>query len=190
MTATRILAALGLGAVLAGCAGGAGGPVITNEYRNTTYAPRVLTYPAAEGGLYTEVVGRPFGADPDALARKVTGVMERAHFGNKVPLTTDPAQRDKGSYRLVALFDPDRRLDYGDVCRGERTQAGSDSATGTTTMLLTFCRGSKVISSLKARQGGLSGLDDPAFEAFLAQASVALLPPRPEDLNNDGDWTI
>jgi hypothetical protein len=182
-------AASGLAAVLVGCAGFAGGPVITKEYRNTTYAPRVLSYPAAEGGLYTEVVGRPFSADREALARKVTSVMERAHFGNKVPVTTDPAQRDRSSYRLVALFDPDRRVDYGDVCQGKRTQAGTDAASGTTTMLLTFCRGSKVISSLKARQGGIDGLDDPAFENFLAQASVALLPPRPEDLNNDGDWT-
>jgi len=180
-TATAF-AAVGL---LAACAGGT--TVISNEYRSSTYDPKVLNYPAGKGRLYTEVVGHPFGGPDDALAARVLSTFEKAHFGNPVPLTTDPAQVEKsGGYRLVALFDPAIDINYGDVCAGNRKQQPASG--GETTVLLTYCLGNKAITSVRARQSGLGGVDDPAFEGFLAQASSALFPPRPEERQDRGDF--
>jgi hypothetical protein len=52
-------------------------------------------------------------------------------------------------------------------------------------MMMTYCWGDRALSSLRAKQGGIVGPDDPKLRNLVQQATLKLLPARDIDAGND-----
>ena len=157
--------------------------VITRSYLAPTYGPTTLSAARKYDATPVDIAGNPFPV-PDNLVKEhvVEAVNGAGAVGNQrfAAEGTDP----RNPYRLVVLFQPSTTIGHPRVCRGARTQA-EDPGPGVE-MMLTYCLGKKALSSLRARQSGFDGPDDPAFRRFLRNAMSALFPPRNEIRRNGG----
>ncbi len=183
------LARLSLALVLplASCAGQ---PVISNSHMVEYYKPQMLGYPAARGGMYTEVTGNPFQSDKAALDRKVTEAFENSHFGPRLTFFTEtPA--DTPAFKTVVLFNPARNANAERLCTSsDRPQASP--APGEVRVMGALCNGDSRLTSATGFVTGIEGLNDPAVGRLLSQLGLSLFPPaygvRQADASNDNAY--
>jgi len=171
------IAALALAAVLAGCAGGAGGGMYYGFYMTALYSWRQLGYVQAQGPVPVSVRGSPFpDAPPDVFARTVAASMTGANFGPPLTFTADPPGPREAWYRVVLVFGS-VAVGGSDLCAlkemliqptGPRAHAEA-----------AFCIEDRRISEIRGDMTQeATGPDDPAFIAFVRGLTANLFPPR------------
>jgi hypothetical protein len=178
---------LALALPLAACAGH---PVISNSHMVEYYKPQMLGYPAAQGGMYTEITGNPFQGDKAALDRKVTEAFENSHFGPSLAFFTEtPAETP--AFKTVVLFNPARNANAERLCTSsDRPEAppvpGEVRVTGA------LCNGDTRLTSATGFVTGVEGPDDPGVSRLLSQLGLSLFPPaygvRQADASNDNSY--
>lgn len=172
--------------LLLGCAPGTG--TIHHARTDPSYSIQDLSYVASrgEGDLRTEILGNPFGSPQPAFEAAVTSTMQGAHFGPRIDFTTTPSDEAAKAYRVRMIFNGPEASNGSLVCGGSPAAVAPSPEGGHVRLLAAFCRGSSALTFLSASMDGASGAEDPAFRAFVRQATLRLFPPQnPERLDQD-----
>lgn len=184
-TLRTTLTAAGVAALAAGCAGQ---PVVHSAHLDDAYQTEMLTYAAKQGGMLTEIVGTPFGAERAAVARRVTEAFEAAHFGPELDFFTEAPSDYRSPYKVVVLFDPAPGVGAPGLCAGDaRPQV---EAGGTVRVLAVFCSAEQRVNSAYGSLAGATGLDDPSFGALMQQLGLQLFPAQEPLRRKDSEWEI
>lgn len=170
----RLCAAAAVAAGLAACTAPKQ-DIITRSYLAPTYGPTTLSAARKYDSVPVDIVGNPFPVPDAILASRVIDALNTTGSAGDLTFTAGPAD-PKTPYQMVVVFDPSPGMTHQQVCRGARRQT-EDPGTGVP-MMLTYCLGKKPLTSLRARQTGFDGPDDPAFTRFVRNATTALLPKR------------
>jgi len=171
-------------ALMAGWAGSAlGFTTVAPEYLARHYQPEMVHQAAKTGGLSVEVRGN--AADgAERLTERTVAAMQGSRLGEATALSADTAESATSATKVVVLFDPSLSTDHDDACRGD----GESRGTSLGTIMMTLCHDGVAVSSVIANNGGVDGVDSPAFAAMLRQAATTVFPQRGGDVRGQGFW--
>ena len=146
-----------------------------------SYDPSILRYAAGKGDMFTEVVGNPFYAPKEEVARAVTGTMYRAHFGPLIRFNTERDADNTSPYRVVVLFNPGRNVTPIKLC--EDSQQPTQPASSKLRVMLAFCSLGYRETSVTGWVDGVTAPNDDSFQALIRQMTGQLFPPSNPDPN-------
>jgi hypothetical protein len=158
--------------------------VIERPYVSHNYSRSLIVGANQYETTKLEVTGRTFDAPADRLDKAVLDAISDVGLLSTIPLTTGNAD-ERNPYRLIVQFAPDPGLSHRGVCEGNRRSL--EASDGDVSFMMTYCLGRKPITSLRARQQGISGLDDPAFAKLLRNAATVAFSPSHEALRKGAD---
>jgi hypothetical protein len=179
---TRITAcaALALAALsLTACAGGTPS-VVDRPFISPNYSRSLVIGANQYDSTKLEVVGQPFGESRATVAQQTLDAVGQVGLLSTIALTTGDAP-PRNPYRLIVQYAPGRYLTHRQVCAGDRATEGENDGRQVRVML-TYCLRDDPIVSLRARKGGINGIDDPAFGRFVRDVATVAFSPRNEGL--------
>lgn len=138
------------------------------------YRTANFNYVAGGRDFHTVVRGNPFGGDDDA--DRVTAALNTIIFRQATNFTAQPGPSARLQYRMVLVFNPQRRVTPNTLCRDADTLAVAPPNQQLITVDAAYCNGDKAITSLRGRLRG--GADAARFKHFLAQVLQLLFPDR------------
>lgn len=163
----------------------AGSPdVIERPYVSHNYSRSLIVGANQYETTKLDVTGRPFDVPADRLNQTVLDAVSDVGLLSTIPLTTGNAD-ERNPYRLIVQFAPDPGLSHRGVCEGNRRSL--EASDRDISFMMTYCLGKKPITSLRARQQGITGLDDPAFAQLLRNAATVAFSPSHEALRKGPD---
>lgn len=127
-----------------------------------------MVHASAQGPLWLDVHGRPFGGDGDFTA-KVAAAMTDQLVGRRLAFTARRDQVDKPEFRVVLAFNAPANADPRDFCAGQIATAAL--AGDKVTVLAVFCDKSGLLSSVQGWVTKVEGADDPRFRRLLGQVA-------------------
>lgn len=171
--------------LLAGCADRT---LIYNDTVTVGYSPTEYGYAAGRRDLATVVEGNPFDVEQEVFQDAVIAALNR-HPPPLQPtnFTTTPGDSAREPYRAVFLFDVPVAVNSFRMCAEPRAVPQADTGS-TFRVAAAFCRGGRLLSTATGQNEGVEEIDDPGFEALLADVVDALFPPT--DPTRDGDDRI
>ena len=170
--ATRVLLLASL--LLAACAQQPGAPVVHNEEVTPSYTPGLARYAASQGGLLVEFPHLPF-PEPRELAEPVLlENMRTAYWGREVPFWRKAPPGVTPGLRVTVLLDAAPGASAIGLCREGSGPLGSGGAT--MRVLLSVCRGSKMVSNARGSLYPPPGPGDPALGELLRVMLLVTLP--------------
>jgi hypothetical protein len=180
---------------LAGCAL-LGPSRISHSTTDPAYRLNEVYYAAAPGAMRTVVTGDPFGVGRERFDEAVTEAMYGTHFGPDMEFVTDPAEDLNRHYKVVMMFDAPLSAGGRAVCDvspsvqpAAATSAAAPSADRPVRVVAAFCRDDLPLTEL-AGVTPRTGVDDPAFEDFVAQVTMRLFPASNPEAHPDHDREI
>jgi len=169
----RAAAALVAAALLAGCAGGEG--VVTYaDYVESRYTPREAYLAQSYGPLPLTVRGNPFAVEDAVLAARVAEAMSGRNFGPPMRFSPNPVTGRPYDYRVVVAFNQPP-VETENLCKAAGPVQAS-ARDGTVHARGAFCIADQRLTEIQGRVGGVTGPDDPGFQALLTQITLALFP--------------
>ena len=182
-------------ALLAGCV--ATGPTrISHNTVDPAYRLNEVFYAGAPGAMRTVVTGDPFGVGRERFDDAVTEAMYGHHFGPDMEFVTDPTEELNRHYKVVMMFDAPASTGSQEICRttpqlepAAATTAAAPAPDQPVYVLAAFCRDDLPLSNL-AGVMARTGVDDPAFESFVAQVTIRLFPASNPEAMPDHDGEI
>jgi hypothetical protein len=127
-----------------------------------------MVHASAQGPLWLDVHGRPFGGDGD-FKDKVAAAMTNQLIGRQLAFTARRDQVDKPEFRVVLAFNAPATADPRDLCAGQIATAAQ--ADDKVTVLAAFCDKSGLLSSVQGWVAKVEGADDPRFRRLLGQVA-------------------
>ena len=176
---------------LAGCAV-LGPNRISHSTVDPAYRLNEVFYAGAPGALRTVVTGDPFGVGRERFDEAVTEAMYGHHFGPDMEFVTDPAEDLNRHYKVVMMFDAPLSTGGRAICDAKPELQPASATTATpppadqpVRVLAAFCRDDLPLTDI-AGVMARTGVDDPAFERFVAQMTMRLFPAsNPEAVDHD-----
>lgn len=126
------------------------------------------------GNPFTVVVGNPFGGDAAAFGRSVASTLTARNTLQPINFTTEPGPSARLQYKLVLLFDSERRVDDHALCADSAALSVGPPSPDEVTVHAAFCNGIAVRAIVGSIRG-VSGPDDPRFQKFLGETAYLLL---------------
>ncbi len=167
------IAAAGL-LLLAGCADSRQ-PTTWSEIIKQNYDPNTLSGASLGPGIRVSVMGETFGRNRTALADKLAEQLSESHFGPKVTFASRINNDDDWNvFEVRFLFSPAPSADFNTLCTDESFMQRTPDP-GIVEFLASYCRKGRRINSIRGRVRG--GIDSPAFDQLMRQATYSLFPP-------------
>ena len=135
---------------------------------------RPFNYGVGGRDLSTVVVGNPFGGDAAAFGRSVASTLTAHNTFQPINFTTEPGPSARLQYRLVLLFNSERRVVGNALCADSAALSVAPSTSDKVTIHAAFCNGPLAMRAILGSIRGLTGSDDPRFEQFLAETASLL----------------
>lgn len=180
MTPTRMLTAAAAIAAL-GLAGCAGVPRVSNVSFDSFYDGSAVTHASSGGAMPLVVRGNPFGVSDDQATAEVAQAMRLPSWFSSRPLAPVPeANAPTGDYRLVLVFNPERGVGSGRICRD--TDDVRSSGADDFRVYAVFCAGDQYVSQAVMTVGGPTPRPGtPAFRAVMDPLMDQLFPAENPD---------
>ncbi len=160
--------------VLVGCAE-SGTPTTWNEIIKQNYDPNTLSGGSLGPGIRVSVVGETFGRNRTDLSDKLAELLSRSHFGPKVEFASRINNDDDWRvFEVRFLFSPAPGADFNTLCTDESFKQETPKP-GVVEFLASYCRKGRRLNSIRGRVRG--GIDSPAFDQLVSQATYSLFPP-------------
>ena len=176
----RSILGLLLAAGLTACAQGS----VSTLYVGS-YDPIIVDYIVSRGAMYTEVLGNPFSAPPEALESAVTRAMSGANPGQPIRFATELEEGSgRSPYRVVVAFNPGPGVSGYRLCLDEPGPAGA--AAGEIRVIAVFCARERQEISVRGSLPQASGPGDPALGDLLRRMTAELFPRRNPDIPGGG----
>ena len=192
-TRSRILSG-GVAAVvlsLAACTG-QGTTVVGSPYFSS-YAPSMVGYAGARGGMLVETLGNPFQATDRQVTETVADHMQGANAGPDIRFVAEKPEGQSPTYRMRVALNAD--LSAERLCDETVDLTGTVAKPASPQRIdavMAFCSGSRRISSVRGHVGSVTGVDDQGFRSLLRIMTREVLPPvdpnRIGNGDNDGDF--
>jgi len=160
--------------MLAGCAGVV---TVSNIYQVEPYSQSLVQHVAAPGEVAVEVAGNAFADPPADYREEIAASLSLPGWLPPARLTTRPSERARASQRIVLAFNPERVLGDEALC-GRIGEVAFAAYPGRTRVQVAMCAGDRLVASVRAEVPAAAGPGDPAFDDFLDQVMLNLLPPR------------
>ena len=178
----RISALVGLGLLCAGCADATR---VYNVEQRPSYDVTEYGYAAGRRDLATIVRGDPFGMGEERFEDALVEALER-HPPRPQPtnFTTEPGPSARPYYHAVFLFDAPPATGWTGLCQTP-PQVPEVDTDGVVRLTAAFCRGQGVLTKATGEVAGVTGVDDPRFDALLGQVVIALVPVTDQDQDDD-----
>lgn len=126
-----------------------------------------MVHASANGPLWLEIHGRPFGAGDSALDDKVAAAMTNQLVGRRLALTVHRDQAAKPEFKVVLAFNPPVNADPRDLCGGSVATAAQPGEK--ITVLAAFCDKNGMLGSVQGWVAKVQDADDPRFKRLLGQ---------------------
>lgn len=143
------------------------------------YTLQEVAYAASGRDLRVVVHGTPFGGDPQAFGRTLTGMMQNRIMGVDTNFTTTPGPTARPDYRVVLAFNLAQSQMNSALCAHPvlptRPPGGPVIVQGA------FCRGGGPLSSATGWLDEPNTPQDPAFHHLIADMTHSLFPTRRAD---------
>jgi hypothetical protein len=166
-----------------------------------TGVPSEFSFAAAGGEMPVAVIGNPFGMPQADLDAKVIAAMQGRNYGARVRFVPAEGESRYTGYRVVMLLDAlgGARGDTACAFRpiAHASEGGEQPAptpvpvpppapvsTGRTTLMAAFCGGSDARSWAYSTTGPVASPDDPLFRQLVSRTTLAMLPPRDDQYDN------
>jgi hypothetical protein len=168
---------------------------ISHTTSDPGYHLNEVFYAGESGAMRTVVTGDPFGVGRERFDEAVTDAMYGHHFGPEMEFVTEPAEELNRHYKVVMMFDAPVSTGSHEICGSsphlEPTAATTAAADQPVHVLAAFCRDDVPLTDL-AGVMARTGVDDPAFESFVAQVTTQLFPAsNPEGMSDhDGEVLV
>ncbi len=133
-----------------------------------------FNYGAGGRDFSTVVVGNPFGGDAPAFGRSVASTLTARNTFQPINFTTEPGPSARLQYRLVLLFNSERRVVGNALCADSAALSVAPSTSDKVTIHAAFCNGPVAMLDIEGSIRGVTGPDDPRFEKFLAETAFLL----------------
>ena len=179
--------------LLAACV--ATGPTrISHSTTDSGYHLTEVFHAGAPGAMRTVVTGDPFGVGRERFDEAVTAAMYGHHFGPDMEFVTDPTDELNRHYKVVMMFDAPVSTGSHEIC-GTPPQPEPAAATTAAApdepvyVLAAFCRDDLPLTDL-AGVMARTGVDDQAFESFVAQVTMRLFPSDNPEAHPDFDGDV
>lgn len=176
----------GLGLLLALLSACAGTPMVRPVTIVGGYTPQLLNYAAGKGGMLVEVVGNPFPVPKPEVDAVVVAVLERSHYGPRIPFFMEAPEGYTSPYRVVVALDPAPGVGARTLCAG-RVETRPRAPAELNRVEAALCARELVITSTGGRVAGPLGPRDPAFVRLIEQIGLALFPPFDPDRHDGRD---
>ncbi len=170
-----LAAALALGVAMAMAACGAERVMLSGNHAPGTKS--TFVYALEPGEILTVVIGNPFAIDDAAVHAAVVDAMQGQTFGPPARFTTTRSERTRPGYAVVFVFDPATAQARSELC-GETGRVGSAPAGSETRILVGFCAGSQLLSSVNGATPAVASPTDPRFRSLVSRAMLELIPPE------------
>jgi hypothetical protein len=145
---------------------------LQSEYNRSTYDHRNFTLYHGDRDTKVVIHGNPFGMDPAAFAKAVTGNMQGAHFGRRTNFTTTPGKSAEKNLMVVMAFNA--RVGIYQLCSGGDIETRPQGPQ--LTLTAAWCFDGRQDSLVNAVVGAAKGVDDPRFRALVRQTVLNLFP--------------
>ncbi len=133
-----------------------------------------FNYGAGGRDFSTVVVGNPFGGDSPAFGRSVASTLTARNTFQPINFTTEPGPSARLQYRLVLLFNSERRVVGNALCADSAALSVAPSTSDKVTIHAAFCNGPVAMRDIEGSIRGVTGSDDPRFEKFLGEMAHLL----------------
>ncbi len=133
-----------------------------------------FNYGAGGRDFSTVVVGNPFGGDAQAFGRSVASTLTARNTFQPINFTTEPGPSARLQYRLVLLFNSERRVVDHALCADSAALSVAPSTSDKVTIHAAFCNGPVAMRAIEGSIRGVTGPDDPRFEQFLGDMAHLL----------------
>ncbi len=133
-----------------------------------------FNYGAGGRDFSTVVVGNPFGGDATAFGRSVASTLTARNTFQPINFTNEPGPSARRQYRLVLLFNSERRVVGNALCADSAALSVAPSTSEKVTIHAAFCNGPVAMRAIEGSIRGVIGPDDPRFEKFLAETAFLL----------------
>ncbi len=160
-----------LALVLVGCT--SGGTFGWLEQYGTDFES-AFDYGAGGRDFSTVVVGNAFGGDAAAFGRSVASTLTARNTFQPINFTTDPGPSARLQYRLVLLFNSERRVVGNALCADSAALSVAPSTSDRVTIHAAFCNGPVAMRDIEGSIRGVTGPADPRFEKFLGEMAQLL----------------
>ncbi len=160
-----------LALVLVGCT--SGGTFGWLEQYGTDFES-AFDYGAGGRDFSTVVVGNPFGGDAAAFGRSVASTLTARNTFQPINFTTDPGPSARLQYRLVLLFNSERRVVSHALCADSAALSVAPSTSDKVTIHAAFCNGPLAMRAIVGSIRGVTGPDDRRFDQFLGEMAHLL----------------
>ncbi len=185
---THTYAAAFLLAALAGAC--AGVPRLYHEQISPSYTVPQYNFAAGRRDFLTVVRGDPFGLGDAPFQDAVIEILNR-HQPRPQPthFTARPGEGARPQYRTVLLFGAPPAMASSAICRASFAPVPlvlTGTAEGEPVRVAgAFCWGGRALTSITGEVGGVASVDDPGFEALIAQLVLTLFPLEGEEERDD-----
>jgi hypothetical protein len=190
-----IVIAAATAVLLAACV--ATGPTrISHSTTDSGYQLTEVFYAGASGAMRTIVSGDPFAVGRERFDEAVTEAMYGHHFGPDMQFVTDPVEELNRHYKVVMMFDAPISTGSQEICGTPPQLEPAAAATAAAPapdqpvhVLAAFCRDDQPLTDLTGVMAR-TGVDDPAFERFVAQVTMRLFPADNPESHFDHDVDV
>ena len=142
-----------------------------------------MAYAASGRDLRVVLHGNPYGADPQAFGRLVTGNMQNRVTGVQTNFTTTPNETARPDYRVVLAFNPAETMLNSYLCGPQPipTRPPLGAAGGAIVVQGAFCRGGGPLTSATGWLDRTGSPEDPDFRQLISDMTFSLFPARRAD---------